>query len=211
MSCVVLSAVGPSRGGGGGPPRPGRRRFFAEPRGISRKAARPFPEEGHRRKTRLGLHPPGHLLHGRVRRPPVRQGRSRPDQEAGDHRCDCLPLRDTQVHGKTPGRRSIPEPGGVFSAWTEDLSRPGRVADRGRAERARLRTVEPLIETPLPPRTGGGLQSLSFFYDRFYQAITEAGYSSRSERYVRAASGLTSGDASLQADRLCRVLRIYRV
>ena len=56
---------------------------------------------------------------------------------------------------------------------------------------ARLRTVEPLIETPLPPRTGGGLQSLSFFYDRFYQAITEAGYSSRSQRYVRAASGIT--------------------
>ncbi len=55
----------------------------------------------------------------------------------------------------------------------------------------RLRTVEPLIETPLPPRAGGGLQSLSFFYDRFYRAITEAGYSSRSERYVRAASGLT--------------------
>jgi CRISPR/Cas system-associated exonuclease Cas4 (RecB family) len=55
----------------------------------------------------------------------------------------------------------------------------------------RLRTVEPLIETPLPPRAGGGLQSLSFFYDRFYQAISEAGYSSRSERYVRAASVLT--------------------
>ena len=55
----------------------------------------------------------------------------------------------------------------------------------------RLRTVESLIETPLPPRAGGGLQSLSFFYDRFYEAVTEAGYSSRSERYVRAASGLT--------------------
>jgi hypothetical protein len=56
----------------------------------------------------------------------------------------------------------------------------------------RLRTVEPLIETPLPPRTVGGLQSLSFFYDRFYRAITEAGFSSRSQRHVLAASGLTS-------------------
>jgi hypothetical protein len=54
----------------------------------------------------------------------------------------------------------------------------------------RLRAVEPLIEAPLPPRAGGGLQSLSFFYERFYQAVSEAGCSSRSERYVRAASGL---------------------
>ena len=54
----------------------------------------------------------------------------------------------------------------------------------------RLRAVEPLIDAPLPPRAGGGLQSLSFFYDRFYQAVSEAGYSSRSERYVGAASGL---------------------
>ncbi len=54
----------------------------------------------------------------------------------------------------------------------------------------RLQTVEPLIGTPLPPLTGGGLQSLSFFYDRFYRAVTGAGYSSRSQRYVRAARGL---------------------
>ena len=55
----------------------------------------------------------------------------------------------------------------------------------------RLRAVEPLIETSLPPRAAGGLQSLSFFYERFYRAINDAGYSSRSERYAYAASMLT--------------------
>lgn len=53
-----------------------------------------------------------------------------------------------------------------------------------------LRAVEPLMEGTLPPRTGGGLQSLSFFYDRFYPAIAKAGFSSRSERYAAASSGI---------------------
>jgi hypothetical protein len=57
--------------------------------------------------------------------------------------------------------------------------------------RERLRELEPLIETPLPPRARGGLQSLSAFYDRFHEAIGEAGFSSRSERYVRAGLGVT--------------------
>ena len=75
----------------------------------------------------------------------------------------------------------------------------------------RLRTVEPLIETPLPPRAGGGLQSLSFFYDRFYEAIS-------AKRLLFEVGAVRPGsfrarerDASLQADCFRRVLRIYRV
>ncbi len=56
----------------------------------------------------------------------------------------------------------------------------------------RVRGVEPLIEAALPPHAAGSLQSLSFFYDRFYKTIREAGYSSRSERYVSAASDLSA-------------------
>jgi CRISPR/Cas system-associated exonuclease Cas4 (RecB family) len=58
-------------------------------------------------------------------------------------------------------------------------------------EPARLRDVEPLLQTPLPPRTGGGLQSLSFFYDGFYPAIGKAGFSSRSQRYAAVSSRIS--------------------
>ncbi|OPY67569.1 MAG: ATP-dependent helicase/deoxyribonuclease subunit B [Syntrophorhabdaceae bacterium PtaU1.Bin034] len=57
-------------------------------------------------------------------------------------------------------------------------------------EPARLREVEPFMETPLPPQTGAGLQSLSFFYDRFYTTVGQAGFSSRSQRYRTVSSDL---------------------
>ncbi len=58
-------------------------------------------------------------------------------------------------------------------------------------EPARLRDVEPLLQAPLPPRTGGGLQSLSFFYEGFYPLIGKAGLSSRSQRYAAVSTGIS--------------------
>lgn len=55
----------------------------------------------------------------------------------------------------------------------------------------RLREIEPFIDVPLPQETARNLQSLSFFYERFYQAIEEAGFSSRSQRYRAVCSAVT--------------------
>jgi CRISPR/Cas system-associated exonuclease Cas4 (RecB family) len=55
-------------------------------------------------------------------------------------------------------------------------------------EPGRLRDVEPLLQAPLPQRTGGGLQSLSFFYEGFYPLMGKAGLSSRSQRYAAVSS-----------------------
>lgn len=54
----------------------------------------------------------------------------------------------------------------------------------------RLKSVEDLIETRLPPQTDAELQSLSFFFQRFYSAIKEEGFSSRSERFRFVSSEL---------------------
>jgi hypothetical protein len=54
-----------------------------------------------------------------------------------------------------------------------------------------LRAVESLIDTPLPPQAGASLQSLSFFFDRFYRTIEGEGFSSRSERFRYVSSEIT--------------------
>jgi hypothetical protein len=58
-------------------------------------------------------------------------------------------------------------------------------------EPRQLRAVEPLMESPLPSPASGSLQSLSFFYERFYQVIGKAGFASRSQRYARVSSGVS--------------------
>jgi CRISPR/Cas system-associated exonuclease Cas4 (RecB family) len=55
-------------------------------------------------------------------------------------------------------------------------------------EPRQLRAVEPFMESPLPPQACGSLQSLSFFYERFYEVIEKAGFASRSQRYARVSS-----------------------
>jgi len=55
----------------------------------------------------------------------------------------------------------------------------------------RLKTQEAFIDDPLPVQTGAGLQSLSFFFERFYPAVEGAGFSTRSQRYLRVASEIT--------------------
>jgi ATP-dependent helicase/nuclease subunit B len=62
-------------------------------------------------------------------------------------------------------------------------------------ERSKLVSLESLMAAPLPPETARSLQSLSFFYDTFYPAIRQAGFSSRSERY-RFVSSQISRNAS---------------
>ena len=57
-----------------------------------------------------------------------------------------------------------------------------------------LRAVENLVDVPLPPQTGAGLQSLSFFFDKFYKIIEGEGFSTRSERF-RYVSSEMSPDA----------------
>jgi CRISPR/Cas system-associated exonuclease Cas4 (RecB family) len=52
----------------------------------------------------------------------------------------------------------------------------------------RLREVESLAEDPLPPQANTGLQSLSFFFERFYPMIAAEGFSTRSERFRYVSS-----------------------
>ena len=77
-------------------------------------------------------------------------------------------------------------------------------------EPARLRDVEPLLQAPLPPRTGGGLQSLSFFYEGFYPTHRQgrpffevAALRGRIDRYI-------ARPAPVRAHRLRGILRIHR-
>jgi ATP-dependent helicase/nuclease subunit B len=53
-----------------------------------------------------------------------------------------------------------------------------------------LLKCEFLIEDQIQEQTDARLQSLLYFYDRFYDSIEEAGYSSRSQRYVHIACEL---------------------
>jgi CRISPR/Cas system-associated exonuclease Cas4 (RecB family) len=55
----------------------------------------------------------------------------------------------------------------------------------------RLRSLEGCVESPIPRETNAGLQSLSFFYERFYTALEDKGSSSRSQRYRFVASGIS--------------------
>lgn len=57
----------------------------------------------------------------------------------------------------------------------------------------RLREVESLADDPLPPQTNAGLQSLSFFFERFYPMIEREGFSTRSERFRYVSSGTSPG------------------
>ena len=56
----------------------------------------------------------------------------------------------------------------------------------------RLRSVEGLVDAPVMPEAAAGLQSLSFFFDRFYATIKGEGFSSRSERFLYVSSEIGS-------------------
>ncbi len=50
-------------------------------------------------------------------------------------------------------------------------------------DRSRFSGLEAYVDPSLPPEIARSLQSLSYFYDSFYPALSRAGLSSRSERY----------------------------
>lgn len=62
----------------------------------------------------------------------------------------------------------------------------------------RLKAVEGLAEDPLPPQANIGLQSLSFFYERFYPMVEREGFSTRSERFRYVSSEITAGALSFE-------------
>jgi ATP-dependent helicase/nuclease subunit B len=57
-------------------------------------------------------------------------------------------------------------------------------------DRSKFLSIESSMQGALPPETGRSLQSLSFFFDNFYPAINQAGFSSRSERYRFVSSSV---------------------
>jgi hypothetical protein len=56
----------------------------------------------------------------------------------------------------------------------------------------RVKSVEGLVDDPLPPEATAGLQSLSFFFEKFYATIEPEGFSSRSERFRYVSAEITS-------------------
>jgi len=54
--------------------------------------------------------------------------------------------------------------------------------------------VQPLVDEEVPPRSRERLQSLAHFYDEFYRAVDERGFSTRSSRYRAASEEIGPGD-----------------
>ena len=61
---------------------------------------------------------------------------------------------------------------------------------------ARVREIQPFAGEAVPEQTLKRLQSLSFFYEQFYEAVGARGFSTRSVRYRAAAEAI--GEASLE-------------
>ncbi|MCI0469553.1 MAG: ribosome-binding factor A, partial [Nitrospirae bacterium] len=69
---------------------------------------------------------------------------------------------------------------------------------------SRLKTVDPLLTSlNITDDAKERLQSLAFFYDRFYKRVGELGFSSRSMRYRAAAEALGNADHDRATVRQC--------